>query len=120
MSVEARPRDWLRFGNKEVKKASGKPDTSGPCNTLCCPFSSKGIHSSLVHDLRLCIEQDENLDPSIVHLHHDPPSTSHRNKEGLRPYCEKPSQRSILVRRMVKRSKNSAPVVGEQSKLGGK
>ena len=125
MSIEARPRDWFRFAKKnEVKKASGKPDTPGPCNstfTLFCPFSSKGIHSNLVHDLRLCIEQDENFNPSIVHLYHDPPSTSHRNK-GVRPYREKPSQRLILGRENGETFQElcAREVVGEQSKLGGK
>ena len=49
---------------KEVKKARGKPDISGPCNpifTLFRPFSFKGIHLNLVHD----------LGPSIMYVHRE-------------------------------------------------
>ena len=103
---------WFRFAKKEVKKASGKPETSGPCNsrfTLFRPSSSKGnSFETRPRSPIVDIERDESLDLSIVHLHHDRPSTSHRN-EGVGLCREKPSKQSTSVGKMMRRSKKSAP-----------
>ena len=70
MSVETRPRDWSRFAKKEVKKASGKPDTSGPCNssfTLFVLFHPRG----LIRTIPDCGHQTRR-DPRLIHgdVHH--------------------------------------------------
>ena len=81
------------FKERTLRKRVGNlPDTSGTRNSTFTLFRSlKGIEPRPRSPI-VDIEQDEDLDSSIVHLHHDPPSTLNGNKEGLRPYLEKPSQ----------------------------
>jgi len=112
------PLKQFRFSKKKIRKRVGSQIRGAPATRHSPSF----IPSRPRGFIRTSPTLDENLDPSIAHLHHDPLSTSHRNKEGVRPYHEKPSQRLTSVGRMVRQSKKYAPKERwwGSSRVGGK